>query len=187
MILPIVAYGDAVLKKVASKIDTNTPELQQLIANMFETMYQANGVGLAAPQVGKSLQLFVADATVMEDLKESGFKKVFINPEILEESGTAWEYEEGCLSIPGIRENVSRLPKVKIKYLDENFNAYTEVYEGIPARIIQHEYDHLQGKLFIDYLSPLKKQLLKGKLSDISKGKTDADYKMRFPVVNARR
>ena len=186
MILPIVAYGDPVLKRKSTEIDTNYPELKKLIEDMFETMYNANGVGLAAPQIGKNIRLFVVDGTAIESLKDSGFKKVFINPVILKEEGKEWAYEEGCLSIPGIRENVNRNEKLRVKYLDENFISHEEEYEGIKARIIQHEYDHIEGILFIDYLSPLRKQILKGKLSNISKGKTDAEYAMRFPLSGKR-
>lgn len=182
MILPIVAYGDPVLKRVSKDIDKTYPDLNGLIQNMYETMANANGVGLAAPQIGKDIRIFVVDGTVLESLKDSGFRKVFINVHILEQTGEEWAYEEGCLSIPGIRESIMRPSKLKVKYVDENFTEHVEEYEGIQARIIQHEHDHLDGKLFIDYLSPLKKQLLKGKLTKISKGETDAEYKMRFPV-----
>ncbi|TAF73365.1 MAG: peptide deformylase [Bacteroidetes bacterium] len=182
MILPIVAYGDAVLKKVSVDIEKTYPDIQKLIADMFETMYAASGVGLAAPQIGKNIRLFIADGTQIDTLKDSGFKKVFINAEILEEDGEEWSYNEGCLSIPGVREDVMRLPKIKIKYLDENFKSHTEEFDGIQARIIQHEYDHIEGVLFVDHLSALKKQLIRGKLQNISKGKTDAEYRMKFPL-----
>lgn len=186
MILPIVAYGDPVLKKVSAPIDSKYPNLEKLIADMFETMANANGVGLAAPQIGKNIRLFIVDATIIEAYKDSGFKKVFINPEILSEEGEEWAYEEGCLSIPGVRDNVMRKPIVKVKYFDENFVEHTDTLDGMPARIVQHEYDHIEGKLFTDYLSALKKQLIKGKLANISKGKTDAEYKMKFPLVKGR-
>lgn len=186
MILPIVAYGDPVLKKVSAPIDSKYPNLEKLIADMFETMANANGVGLAAPQIGKNIRLFIVDATIIEAYKDSGFKKVFINPEILSEEGEEWAYEEGCLSIPGVRDNVMRKPIVKVKYFDENFVEHTDTLDGMPARIVQHEYDHIEGKLFTDYLSALKKQLIKGKLTNISKGKTDAEYKMKFPLVKGR-
>ncbi len=186
MILPIVAYGDTVLKKVSTTIDAGYPEIKKLISDMYETMYEAHGVGLAAPQIGKNIRLFITDGSPIESLKDAGFKKVFINPEIIEESGQEWVYNEGCLSIPDIREDVMRLPQLKIKYLDENFEEHTETYDGVAARIIQHEYDHLEGILFIDHLSALKKQLLKGKLSNISRGKTDAEYRMKFPLANKR-
>lgn len=187
MILPIVAYGDPVLKKVASPVSSIDPELKSLIESMYETMYASNGVGLAAPQIGKSIRLFVVDGTPIDTLKDSGFRKVFINPTILSEQGEEWIYEEGCLSIPGIRENVSRKPELTIQYTSMEGASLTEKYDGIQARIIQHEYDHLQGILFTDRLGSLKKQLIKGKLSDISKGKVDCDYKMRFPLAEKRR
>ena len=183
MILPIIAYGDSVLKKRAQEINPDHPELKSLLDNMFETMYNANGVGLAAPQIGKSIRLFIVDGTAIDTLKESAFKKIFINPEIIEEEGEEWAYEEGCLSIPGIRENVLRLPKIKIKYLDENFKPFEEIYEGMKARIIQHEFDHIEGVLFVEHISPLKKQLIRNKLANISKGKVDADYRMKFPLM----
>lgn len=187
MVLPIIAYGDPILKRKSVDIDAAYPDLAKLIADMYETMYNANGVGLAAPQIGKNIRVFVVDGTAIESIKDSNFKKVFINPVILDESGEEWAYEEGCLSIPGIRENVTREAVVKIKYVDENFNLKEETYDGIQARIIQHEYDHLEGVLFIDYLTGLKKQILKGRLSNISKGKVDADYKMRFPLAPSKR
>lgn len=183
MILPIVAYGDPVLKRISVEIEKSDETLQKLIADMFETMYAVNGVGLAAPQIGKNIRLFIADGNQIEALKDSGFKKVFINAEILEENGQEWSYNEGCLSIPGVREDVLRLPKIKIKYQDENFKTHIEDFDGIAARIIQHEYDHIEGILFTDYLSALKKQLIKGKLQNISKGKTDAEYRMKFPIT----
>ncbi len=182
MILPIVAYGDPVLKKVAEDIDSDYPGLQQLIADMFDTMYASKGVGLAAPQVGKSIRLFILDATPFEDdypeLKD--YKKIIINPRIIEEEGTKWEFNEGCLSIPGIREDVERKPELVLEYEDENFELHEEKFDGIIARVVQHEYDHLEGILFTDRLSPLKKRLLKGKLNDISKGIVDVNYKMKF-------
>ncbi|MDX2188447.1 MAG: peptide deformylase [Bacteroidota bacterium] len=181
MILPIVAYGDAILKRRSLDIEPGHPDLSTLIQNMYDTMYEANGVGLAAPQVGKNIRLFITDGSAIESLKDAGFKKIFINPIIINEEGEPWIYEEGCLSIPGIRENVSRKPNVRIQYLDENFKPFDETYNGIQARIIQHEYDHLEGKLFVEYLPALKKQILKGKLSNISKGKVEVDYRMRFP------
>ncbi len=187
MILPIVAYGDPILKRISQHIQKDYVGLKEFIDNMFETMTLAHGVGLAAPQLGKNIRIFVVDGTVLDELKNSNFKQVFINALILEQEGEAWEYEEGCLSIPGIREKIMRPSKIKIKYVDQNFVERIEVFEGIPARIIQHEHDHLDGKLFIDYLSPLKKQLIKGKLGKISKGITDAEYKMKFPVGGGRR
>ena len=204
MILPIVAYGDPVLRKEGEVIDKDYPGFEQLLADMFETMYGASGVGLAAPQVGKAIKLFIVDASPfakkdededdeaddendeegeLDDYDESlkDFKKVFINAEILEESGEPWDFNEGCLSIPKVREDVSRLPKIKIKYQDEKFVSHTETFEGIAARIIQHEYDHIMGKLFVDHLTPMRRKMLKGKLDDISKGLVDVTYKMKFP------
>lgn len=192
MILPIVAYGDPVLRKTGEIIPKDYPKLKELVANMFETMYNASGVGLAAPQVGLPLRLFVIDATPFADDEElspeeqkvlEGFKKVFINAKMEDESGKNWLFNEGCLSIPDIREDISRKDTITITYLDENFKSRTERYEGLLARVIQHEYDHIQGILFTDKLSSLKKRLLKGKLSNISKGKINVDYRMRFPAM----
>lgn len=186
-VLPIVAYGDPVLKQVAKEIEEDDSELKQLIDNMFETMYNASGVGLAAPQIGKSIRLFVVDASPFaededEDNSElDGFKKVFINPIIEDESGEEWGFNEGCLSIPGIREEVFRKENIKISYYDENFNFLEEEYDGYAARIIQHEYDHIEGKLFTDRIPPLRRRLLKRKLDEISKGIADVKYKMKFP------
>ena len=179
MIYPIVVYGHPVLKKVAADIDRDYPDLQQFIADMFDTMYNAEGLGLAAPQVGKSIRLFVIDGEpVAEDEPDfKDFKKVFINARITEKSGEPVAMSEGCLSIPNIREEVKRESHIRIRYFDENWNEYDEVYDGYRARVIQHEYDHLDGKLFVEKLNPLRKQLLKGKLTDISKGKFEADYK----------
>ncbi|TCK66729.1 peptide deformylase [Winogradskyella wandonensis] len=196
MILPIVAYGDPVLKKKAVEIDASYPNLKELIANMYETMYGAYGVGLAAPQIGLAIRMFLVDTSPFaedesfskeeqEELKN--FKKTFINPVILEEEGDEWAFNEGCLSIPDIREDVFRQPKIKIQYQDEDFNTYTEEYDGLIARVIQHEYDHIEGILFTDKLSSFKKRLLKGKLQNISKGKIRADYKMRFPAMSRKR
>lgn len=189
MILPIVAYGDAVLKKVAVDIDKDYPKLKELIDNMFETMYNAKGVGLAAPQVASSIRLFIVDASPFAEDEENkegtqlkDFKKVFINAKIVKEEGEEWKFNEGCLSIPKIREDVIRKPKLRIQYYDENFKYYDEEYEGVVARVIQHEYDHIDGILFTDRINPLRKRLLKGKLADISKGNVDVDYKMKFPV-----
>jgi peptide deformylase len=191
MILPIVAYGDPVLKMEAEEIDESYPELNELIANMFETMYQAKGVGLAAPQIGKSIRLFIVDGAPFADEegeepdpKAAGiesFKKVFINPIIEEESGPKWSFQEGCLSIPKIRENVSRHEKLRISYYDENWGFHEETYEGYAARIIQHEYDHIEGILFTDHLNPLKKKLLQKRLLNISSGQITIDYRMKFP------
>lgn len=184
MNLPIIAYGDPILKKEADEIEKDSPEIQQLIDDMFETMYNSEGVGLAAPQIGKSLRLFIVDASPFEEdnpeLKD--FKKVFINPIIVEEEGKEWSFNEGCLSIPGIREDVNRLPKITIEYYDRNWNLLEETFDGIAARIIQHEYDHIEGILFTDHLNPLKRRLLKTKLSNISKGNVKVNYKMKFPI-----
>lgn len=194
MILPIVAYGDPVLKRVGDDIDKDYPDLKQLIANMFDTMYEAQGVGLAAPQIGLSIRLFIVDASPFaeddedeeyQDLKD--YKKVFINPEIYEEEGKEWGFEEGCLSIPNIREEVRRKPIIRIEYYDENWQLHDEEIDGIAARIIQHEYDHIEGVLFTDRISPLKRKLLKKRLSDIAAGITNAKYKMRFPLLNKKR
>jgi peptide deformylase len=190
MILPIVAYGDPVLRKVAVAIDAAYPDLEKLIANMKETMYNASGVGLAAPQIGKAIRLFLIDASPFsedDDLSEEertllkSFNRVFINPKILEEEGEEWIFNEGCLSIPDVREDVSRQPKITIEYQDENFTVHTETLEGLAARVFQHEYDHIEGILFTDKLSTLKKRIIKKKLENISKGKISADYRMRFP------
>ena len=186
MILPIVAYGDPVLRKVGVEIEQNHPDIQKLIADMFETMAKAKGVGLAAPQVGKSIRLFVIDASPLAEEDEHpeliGFRKVFINAKILEEKGDEWTYNEGCLSIPKIREDVKRLPTIKMKFMDENFVAHEETFSGVAARIIQHEYDHTEGKLFVDRINTLRRTLLKSRLMDIAKGNVDVDYKMKFPI-----
>ncbi|RXG16143.1 peptide deformylase [Leeuwenhoekiella aestuarii] len=195
MILPIVAYGDPVLRKKAAPITQDYLKLDELIANMFETMYGASGVGLAAPQIGKAIRIFVVDATPFaddEDLSEEEqaqlktFKKAFINPEIIEETGDEWAFSEGCLSIPGINEDVFRCPNIKIKYQDQDFKEHVEKFDGLLARVIQHEYDHIEGILFTDKLSSLKKRIIKSKLAGISKGKTNADYRMRFPEKKGR-
>lgn len=184
MILPIVAYGHPTLRKIAKEIEPGHPGLDELIDNMFETMHQSEGVGLAAPQVNQSIRLFIVDASPYgedkPELKE--FRKIFINPSIVEESGEPWVFNEGCLSIPEIREDVSRPPKIRIRYYDRDFKFYDEVFEGIPARIILHEFDHLEAKLFVDRISPLRKILLKRKLNDISTGNIDVSYKMIFPA-----
>lgn len=185
MILPIVAYGDPVLKKKATDIDPAYPKLQELIANMYETMYNAEGVGLAAPQIGLPIRLFITDGKPFsEDEPElADFKQVFINAKIIEEKGDAWKFNEGCLSIPGIREDILRKPVVNIRYFDEQFNQHERTFEGLAARIIQHEYDHIEGILFTDKLSALKKKLLKGKLRDVTIGKVDVKYRMKFPSI----
>ncbi|MFY7652437.1 MAG: peptide deformylase [Chitinophagaceae bacterium] len=190
MILPIVAYGTPVLRTVAKEIDANYPDLNKLISDMWETMYYSHGVGLAAPQINKSIRLFVVDSLqILNNLDEEekaayagqeGIKEVFINPKVIELSGKEWPYNEGCLSIPKIREDVYRHETVVLEWLDKNFEPQKGVFSGITARVILHEYDHLEGKLFIDYLKPLKRKLLGGKLSDISKGKVKVDYKMVF-------
>lgn len=181
MIYPIVAFGDPVLKKKAEEIEKGT-DIHKLVEDMFETMYEANGVGLAAPQVGLSLRLFVVDAEPMDPDNLQGYKKVFVNPVILEEYDEEWSYEEGCLSIPGIRAHVDRPEAIKVRYYDENWNEYTEELDGMKARVFQHEYDHIEGVLFVDYISSIRRKLLKSKLADISKGKVDVNYRMRFPL-----
>lgn len=190
MILPIVAYGDPVLRKVAKPIDSQYPNLTTLVENMRETMYNANGVGLAAPQIGKDIRLFLIDASPFsenEDLvsEEQAFLKtfnrVFINAQIIEEEGDQWAFNEGCLSIPNINEDVNRKETIHVEYYDENFNKHHETLTGLAARVFQHEYDHIEGVLFTDKLSTLKKRLLKKKLENISKGKVEVGYRMRFP------
>lgn len=192
MILPIVAYGNPVLRKIATDIDENYPNLAKLIEDMWETMYASNGVGLAAPQINKSIRIFVVDSAQIftnmddEERKESnypdtpGIKQVFINAHVIEELGDDWAYNEGCLSIPKIREDVLRAEEVTIEYLDEQFKKHIKTFSGVTARVILHEYDHIDGKLFIDYMSPLKKKLIKRKLDDIAKGNIRVDYKMSF-------
>lgn len=190
MIFPIVAYGSPVLRKVAKEIDADYADLSLLLEDMWETMYYSNGVGLAAPQVNKDIRIFVIDSTQIFEAMEidekknypdtPGFKGVFINPKVLNLAGEEWAYNEGCLSIPKIREDIYRPEEVTISFLNEKFEPHEKTFNGITARIILHEYDHLEGKLFIDYLKPLKKKLLQGKLNDISKGKIKVDYKMSF-------
>jgi peptide deformylase len=191
MILPIVAYGASVLRKVCKDIEPDYPGLEKLIEDMWETMYASSGVGLAAPQINKDIRLFVIDSVqIFENLEEDemdlypdgpGIKKVFINANIESLEGNEWAYNEGCLSIPKIREDVLREETVVLNYLDENLAPHTETFNGITARVILHEYDHIDGKLFIDHIKPLKRKLLQGKLNDISKGKIKVDYKMIFP------
>lgn len=196
MVLPIVAYGDPVLRRVGEEIDKDYPGLQEIIANMFETMHKALGVGLAAPQVGRAIRLFIVETRPFSHKEEDDkddeftpeerkqlaeFKKVFINPKVLNEEGDEWAFNEGCLSIPKIREDVLRKPNLRIQYYDENFNFFDETFDGLIARVIQHEYDHIEGKLFTDKISPLRRRLIQGKLKDISKGKVQVGYKMRFP------
>ena len=190
MILPIVAYGNPVLRKVCKDIFPDHPGLEKFIADMWDTMYISNGVGLAAPQVNRDIRLFLVDSTrIFESMDDKekleypdmpGIKQVFINAHIVEFTGREWSYNEGCLSIPKIREDITRPDTVTIKFLDEQFNSHIDTYTGITARVIQHEYDHIEGKLFIDYLSPLKRKLMKGKLNDITKGNISVDYKMSF-------
>ena len=201
MVLPIVVYGDPVLRKTGTEIDKNYEGLDQFIKDMFETMYQAKGVGLAAHQVGKPIRLFIVDthpfAEMDEDEEEDDeftpeqrkelekFKKVFINPRIIEEEGEEWKFNEGCLSIPKIREDVLRKPNITIEYQDEQFKKHKETYDGVIARVIQHEYDHIEGKLFTDKIGPFKRKMISGKLNDISNGKFSADYKTK--VYKAKR
>ncbi len=196
MILPIVAYGDSVLRKVGVEIDNDYPNLEALIENMQDTMYGAFGVGLAAPQIGLAIRLFLVDTSPFaeddsltdeeqEELKN--FNRIFINAKIIEEEGDEWAFNEGCLSIPDVREDVFRQPKIKIQYQDENFKTHVEEFDGLIARVVQHEYDHIEGILFTDKLSSFKKRLIKGKLVNISKGKIKVDYKMRFPAIKKKR
>lgn len=181
---PVAVYGDPLLRKKAKPIEKGHEGLGEIIENMWETMYNSDGVGLAAPQVGKSIRLFLIDATsgADEEPELKDFKKVFINPEIIETSGEEWIMNEGCLSLPEIREDVKRPDVVRLRYLDENFEPHEEDFKGYAGRIIQHEYDHLEGVLFIDYLSPLRKRLLKSKLRNISTGKVQPHYRIKIPV-----
>jgi peptide deformylase len=178
MILPIYAYGQSVLREKTEQIDRDTPELQKLIANMFETMYNAEGVGLAAPQIGRSIRLLVLDAdTLSDDYPECKvFKRAMINPEIVEKSDETIVQEEGCLSFPGIHEKVSRAAEIRVRYLDEHFTPREEILKGFAARVVQHEYEHLEGGMFIDSISPIRKQLDKGKLNNIIRGKVSCSY-----------
>ena len=182
MIYPIVVYGDPVLKKRARDIEQGEMDLIELSNDMFETMEAAHGIGLAAPQIGKSIRLFVVDGSPLEEEGMEAFRKVFVNPEINEETGEKWPFEEGCLSIPNIREEVSRNERLTIRYFDEHWNEHTDTFDGMKARIIQHEYDHIEGILFTDYLSPFKKRMLRGKLQNITKGKMSVDYRVALPV-----
>ena len=185
MRLPIIAYGDSILRKKASEITIDYPDLNILIANMFETMYAAHGVGLAAPQIGLSIRLFIIDASTFADDEPDliSFKKIFLNAQVIDESGEKWVFNEGCLSIPEIREDISRQNTIRISYYDENWQLHEETYKGLVARIIQHEYDHIEGKLFTDKLSPLRKAMLKKRLDSISKGMVKVEYKMKFPAL----
>jgi peptide deformylase len=184
MILPIVAYGDPVLKTKATNIDIEYPGLAELIENMWDTMYHANGVGLAAPQVGKSIRLFLVDASPFddEDPKLKDLKKVFINPVMVEQWGKEWIFNEGCLSFPDLREDIYRRSNIRISYFDENFQPVEEEFDGIGARIIQHEYDHIEGIVMVDRISPLKRRLIRNKLINISKGEVSPDYPMKYPL-----
>ncbi len=195
MILPIVAYGDPILKKVAEEVPENFENLKGLVADMFETMYNANGVGLAAPQIGKSIRIFVIDPSPFaddeelskeekEELKKG--KKAFINPQVVKRNGEDWAFSEGCLSIPGITEDIFRPEEITLTYRDEDFNPHTETFTGLMARVIQHEYDHIEGILFTDKISSLKKRLIKNKLNNIVIGKVSVDYRMRFPKAKKR-
>lgn len=190
MILPVVAYGHPNLRKVCSNITPEYPELSTLISNMWETMYNSNGVGLAAPQINHSIRLFLVDSQQIVDnadeedkgdyANEKPIKQVFINAHIESLEGAEWKYNEGCLSIPKVREDVMRKPKVTLKYQDENFQHHVNTFDGITARIILHEYDHIEGKLFIDHITPFKRRMIKSKLDDIMKGKVKTDYRMLF-------
>lgn len=195
MILPIIGYGDPVLRKLGEEVPSDYPDLKKVVADMYETMYNAYGIGLAAPQVGLSLRLFVVDTSPFgddEDLSAEeqqqlkDFKMTFINPKMLKEEGEEWGFNEGCLSIPDVREDVYRNERITIEFFDEDFNKRTEVYDGLIARVIQHEYDHIEGILFTDKISSLKKQLIKKKLQNIMDGKTRPDYKMKFIAKKGR-
>ncbi|HLG35607.1 MAG TPA: peptide deformylase [Bacteroidia bacterium] len=184
MILPIIAYGDTILKKKTEAIPKDYPRLAEIIIDMFDTMYQAKGVGLAAPQIGLSIRLFVVDAAPFAEDDEvlKNFKRVFINTQMVKEVGAKWKFNEGCLSIPGVREDVFRKQEIEIEYMDENFVKHKEEFDGTAARIIQHEYDHIEGVLFTDRISAMRRQLIRGSLKNISIGDVEVDYKMRFPV-----
>ncbi len=191
MILPIVAYGSPILRKISHAIDAHYPGLEKLVADMWETLYNSNGVGLAAPQINKDIRLFVIDTEqIFENQEpnekgqypdEPGYKGVFINAHIITLGGNEWSYNEGCLSIPKIREDIIRMETVTLEFMDENFVQHSQTFIGVTARVILHEYDHTEGKLFIDYIKPLKRTLMKRKLDDISKGKVNVDYRMLFP------
>lgn len=179
MILPIYTYGHDVLRKKATPIDANYSALKDLLDNMFETMYASNGIGLAAPQIGLPIRLFIVDISKWEEAKPHFIKQVFINAEVIEEWDKPWKFEEGCLSIPGIRENVNRHEKVRIRYQDEHFKTHEKVFDGMAARVIQHEYDHIEGVLFTDKINPLRKKFLQNRLKSMSKGDVSADYKIK--------
>ena len=180
MILPVYAYGAPVLRQKAKEIDADYPNLNGLIDDMFETMYASNGIGLAAPQIGLGIRLFITDGTEIEDISPEGFKQVFINPQILQEFDDKWNYEEGCLSIPHVRADVNRHSKLVIRFFDENWQEHTREFDGMAARIIQHEYDHIEGILFTDRIHPLKRTMLKTRLNNISLGRVNVAYKMKF-------
>lgn len=184
MILPVYAYGQSVLKKKADPIDKDFPNLQEFIENMWETMYHANGVGLAAPQVGVSARIFIVDTEQIKDEEKSkdGIKRAFINAQKIEEGGEPWVYEEGCLSIPKVTADVERPAQIRLRYLDENLEEHEELFTGMNARVIQHEYDHIDGILFLEHVKPIKRRMMKRKLENIKKGKIDVDYKMKFPL-----
>ena len=188
-IFPIYAFGHSVLKEKAQDIPKDYEGLEDLVASMFETMYNASGVGLAGPQIGLSLRIFVIDSSLMfeEEEKDRGIKRVFINAEKVEETGEKWDYKEGCLSIPGVSEKVSRPTHVRLRYFDEHFNEHEEVFDEITARVIQHEYDHIEGVLFTDHIGPLARTKIKRKLKDIKNGKTKAEYKMVFPPKKSKK
>jgi peptide deformylase len=183
MILPVYVFGSPILRRISVDIDKNYEGLQTFMTDLWETMYKSDGLGLAAPQVGKSIRMFVIDASPLQedDASLKDFKKIFINARITERSGDEWSFTEGCLSIPNIREEVYRPSKIRIEYFDENWEFHDEYFDGIPARIIQHEYDHLEGLMFVDKISPLRRRLLMGKLTAISKGKVDVNYKIKIP------
>jgi len=181
MIYPVTVYGDPMLRKKAAPVTRDFQDLKEFIRNMFETMYSSDGVGLAAPQVGQSIRIFVIDSTTDEEDEPAGIKKAFINPEIIEKTGDEWVLNEGCLSLPEIREDILRPESVRIRYFDEDFKLHEEIYSGFSSRVIQHEYDHLEGIMFVDYLNPLKKRILKSKLTAISKGKVIPKYRIKIP------
>jgi len=189
MILPVVAYGHPVLKKVARDIDPSFPKLKEFVADMFETMYQSDGVGLAAPQVNQSIRLFIVDSSAFSDKypESKEFKRVFINAKIYKYEGDEYSFNEGCLSFPGLREDIVRKPVIHIKFFDENMQPHDERFDGINARVIQHEYDHIEGIVFVDRMSSLRRMIIKGKLNDISKGNVDVAYKMMFPLLKKGR
>ncbi len=192
MILPVIAYGDPVLKVKCKEIQKDYPDLQKLLLDMKETMHESQGVGLAAPQIGKPIRIFIVDTSPFGDDEELGsedvskFNQIFINPVMISETGEEWKFNEGCLSIPGVREDVKRCSDIEIEYYDENFLFKKERYDGVIARVIQHEYDHVEGKLFTDYLSSFKKKLINKRLTNISKGNVRVDYRMKFPLVKGK-